>query len=163
MAHVELSISEAFAPSVTSVPGQHPAGFTEPDDGPGGDGFDRWCDTVADAAEPCLLIARDTTVAAVSPACCQLLGFGSPVAVFGRPLLGTLRLLDFTASRGELTEQDVERIPPLLAVSSQRLARGLLRVDRAGADGTDATVDAIATPILSHGEVMGSLTFFSEV
>ncbi|MEE6258369.1 hypothetical protein [Plantactinospora sonchi] len=159
MAHVELSISEAFAPSATSAPGQHPAGFAEPE----GDGFDQWGDTVSVAAEPCLLIAKDTTVAAVSSACCQLLGFGSPRAVFGRPLLGTLRLLDFTAARGELTEQDVERIPPLLAVSSERLARGLLRVERAGADGADATVDAIATPILAHGEVVGSLTFFSEV
>ncbi|ROT34324.1 hypothetical protein [Micromonospora sp. HM5-17] len=164
MAHVELSISEAFTPSPTPTRGQHRAGFLGAEGGAEVDGFDRWADTVATAAEPCLLITRDSTIAAVSPAGCQLLGFGTPIAVFGQPLLDTLRLLDFTAARGELTEQDVEKIPPLLAVSSQRLARGLLRVEGSGPNGADTTVDAIATPILGpDGAVVGSLTFFSPV
>lgn len=164
MAHVELSISEAFTPAPSRMPGQHSAGFVGADDAAEVDGFDRWAEVVSTAAEPCLLITRDTTVAAVSPAGCHLLGFSTPVAVFGQPLLDTLRLLDFTAARGELGEQDVEKIPPLLAVSSQRLARGLLRVGGAGPDGADVTVDAIATPILGpDSAVVGSLTFFSPV
>jgi hypothetical protein len=54
----------------------------------------------------------------------------------------------------------VGKIPPLLAMSSQRLSRGLLRVDR---DGTTATLDAIATPLFDDGRLAGSLTFFSEI
>ena len=85
-------------------------------------------------------------------------------ALIGRPLLdGGLRLLDFTANRGELTEAEADKIPPLLALSSGRLARGLLRVQAASADNSDATVDAISTPVLTDGTVAGSLTFFSEV
>ncbi|WP_239140963.1 PAS domain-containing protein [Plantactinospora endophytica] len=128
------------------------------------DGLSRWSETVSTAAEPCLLIDRDTTIAAVSTSCCQLLGLGRPFDALGRPLLGSeLRLLDFTAARGDLTEQDVDKIPPLLALHSGRLARGLLRVRCPEIEGPDATVDAIATPILTDGQVAGSLTFFSEV
>ncbi|MFY1688805.1 PAS domain-containing protein [Plantactinospora sp. WMMB782] len=177
MAHVELSISEAFPTPATTSPGHGSTGFDDADgrahvDGradAGGrarvDGFSRWSEAVSTAAEPCLLIDRETTIAAVSPSCCQLLGLGTPLEALGLPLLGSaLRLLDFTAARGELTEQDVEKIPPLLALQSARLARGLLRVRCPEGRGPDATtVDAIATPILTDGEVAGSLTFFAEV
>ncbi|WP_422772570.1 hypothetical protein ACN28C_06005 [Plantactinospora sp. WMMC1484] len=164
MAHVELSISEAFpTPGASSL--QHgPTGFDNADGSGGVDGFTRWSETVSTAAEPCLLIDRDTVISAVSSSCCQLLGLGSPISVLGRPLLGSdLRLLDFTAARGDLTEQDVERIPPLLALHSGRLARGLLRVRCPDDEHADATVDAISTPVLTDGLVAGSLTFFSEV
>jgi hypothetical protein len=152
VAHVELSLSEAFTPPTAAV--------LEP----GSDSFGRWSATVATAAEPCLLIDAHTVITSVSVSCCLLLGLGLPVEVLGRPLLhAELRLLDFTANRGELPEQEIEKIPPLLALSSGRMARGLLRV-RAGAAGrSDATVDAIATPLLRTSAVAGSLTFFSEV
>jgi hypothetical protein len=52
-------------------------------------------------------------------------------------------------------------IPPLLAVTSGRLARGLLRVQRPGQ--LPGTVDAIATPLRDGDTVVGSLTFFAEV
>lgn len=152
MAHVELSLSDAFAPR-----GSAPV--------PGPDSFGRWAVAVAQASEPCLLIDDRMNIAAVSQAACHLLGLSSPSYVMGRPLLdGTLRLLDFTAARAELPAQDVEKIPPLLALTSGRLARGLLRVATTGLTGeTDATVDAISTPVSSAGQVAGSLTFFSEV
>lgn len=152
MAHVELSLSEAFSPSTfTANPEQE------------SDNFTRWTTTVASATEPCLLIDLHTVIAAVSTSGCELLGLGTPADVIGQPLLrGGLRLLDFTAARGELTEQEVDKIPPLLALTSGRLARGLLRVC-SGEGASDATVDAISTPLLSHGVVAGSLTFFSEV
>lgn len=150
MAHVELSLSEAFVPD----PGDE---SPEPEVG----SFAAWAATVPGAAEPCLLIDLHTNIRAVSIACCDLLGLRAPAEAVGSPLLdGGLRLVDFTAARCELTEQDVEKIPPLLALTSGRLARGLLRVHSGGAD---ATVDAIATPLLAHGLVAGSLTFFSEV
>jgi hypothetical protein len=152
VAHVELSLSEAFVPQPSTTSEQE------------SDSFTRWSTTVAQAAEPCLLIDLGMIIAAVSASCCQLLGMGRPADVVDRPLLdGGLRLLDFTAARAELTGQETDKIPPLLALTSGRLARGLLRVSPRTTGQTDATVDAIATPILVQGVVAGSLTFFSEV
>ena len=152
MAHVELSLSEAFVPQPDTTAEQE------------SDSFTRWSLTVSQAAEPCLLIDMRMVIAAVSTSCCELLGMGDPPDVVDLPLLdGGLRLLDFTAARAELTGQETDKIPPLLALTSGRLARGLLRVQPRAAGQADATVDAIATPILVHGVVAGSLTFFSEV
>ncbi|GIJ35126.1 PAS domain-containing protein [Verrucosispora sp. WMMD703] len=152
MAHVELSLSEVFAPS----------GETPPE--PECDNIGRWSATVSSADEPCLLIDAETRVLAVSTAACELLQLGAPEDVIGLPLLdGGLRLLDFTAYRGELAEPEIDKIPPLLALTSGRLARGLLRIEAATEDAADATVDAISTPVVADGTVAGSLTFFSEV
>ncbi|MEV6816250.1 PAS domain-containing protein [Micromonospora sp. NPDC051296] len=151
MAHVELSLSEVFAPAAGTPTEQ------------GCDNIGRWSATVSSADEPCLLIDAETRVVAVSTAGCELLGLGAPEDVIGLPLLdGGLRLLDFTAYRGELAEPEIDKIPPLLALSSGRLARGLLRIE-AAEGASDATVDAISTPVLADGVVAGSLTFFSEV
>nr|MDT0659820.1 hypothetical protein [Micromonospora sp. DSM 115978] len=152
MAHVELSLSEAFAPPVAPLP--------EPET----DSFDHWCATVSSAAEPCLLIDTERVILAVSRSCCELLGLPAPTRILGHQLLdGELKLLDFTASRGELPEPETEKIPPLLALSSGRMARGLLRVAGGALRDSDATVDAIATPLLRDDTVAGSLTFFLEV
>ncbi|HEX6968545.1 MAG TPA: hypothetical protein VF174_07025 [Micromonosporaceae bacterium] len=147
MAHVELSLSDAFGRRQDPV-----------------DSLANWVASVAVAAEPCLIIDVDAVIAAASVSCCDLLGLGSPDSVVGQPLLdGNLRLVDFTTARNELTDAEVDKIPPLLALTSGRLAHGLLRV-RTDPDGrSDATVDAIATPLLVDGAVAGSLTFFSEV
>ncbi|PZG06810.1 hypothetical protein C1I95_31835 [Micromonospora craterilacus] len=151
MAHVELSLSEVFAPAAGTPTEQ------------GYDNIGRWSATVSSAGEPCLLIDAETRVVAVSTAGCELLGLGTPEDVIGLPLLdGGLRLVDFTAYRGELAEPEIDKIPPLLALSSGRLARGLLRIE-AVEGASDATVDAISTPVLANGVVAGSLTFFSEV
>jgi PAS domain-containing protein len=152
VAHVELSLSEAFVPQArTSIEPEY------------GSSVELWSATVAAAAEPCLLIDADFAIVAVSESACQLLGLGSPAEATGRSLLdGVLRLVDFTQARSELTETEIEKIPPLLALSSGRLARGLLRVP-AGGTPEAATVDAIATPISDEGTVSGSLTFFCEV
>lgn len=151
MAHVELSLSEVFSPAETP---------TEPES----DNVGQWSSTVSHAAEPCLLIDAETTVVAISSSGCELLCLGAPEDVIGYPLLeGGLRLVDFTANKSELTEQETDKIPPLLALHSGRLARGLLRVQGPGEDGPGITVDAISTPVLTDGTVAGSLTFFSEV
>ncbi|MFR9774566.1 hypothetical protein ACL02O_00710 [Micromonospora sp. MS34] len=151
MAHVELSLSEVF-PATAGTSAEQES-----------DNFGQWSGIVSRAAEPCLLIDGDTTVVAISAAGCELLFLGAPEDVVGRPLLeGGLRLVDFTAQPSELTEQESDKIPPLLALHSGRLARGLLRVQEPG-DGAGTTVDAISTPVLAEGEVAGSLTFFSRV
>lgn len=153
MAHVELSLTEAFLPEAGTCLEAEPGGSIH-----------CWSQTVAAAAEACLVIDADMTIAAVSASCCKLLGLGTPAGVLGRSLLdGVLRLVDFTAARGELAETEIDKIPPLLALSSGRLARGLLRVEARSGPETDATVDAIATPLWGNGQIAGSLTFFSAV
>ena len=152
MAHVELSLSGAFVPAART-PAE--AEFVT--------AINRWTSTVSSAVEPCLVINYTSTILAVSMSCSELLGLGNPAAAVGQPLLGgVLRLIDFTAGRGELAEPETEKIPPLLAVSSKRLARGLMRV-QPGGRGVDITVDAISTPLWETGQVVASLTFFSPV
>jgi hypothetical protein len=152
VAHVELSLSGGFVPQArTPAESEFVAGI------------DRWISTVATAVEPCLVIDVTTRILAVSPSCSELLGLGKPVDAVGQPLLGgVLRLIDFTAGGGELDEPEIERIPPLLAIRSKRLARGLMRVltDR---EESHLTVDAIATPLVEADQVGASMTFFSPV
>ena len=151
MAHVELSLSGAFVPQARTP--------TEAEFVPS---VDRWTLTVSAAAEPCLVIDVSGTILAISASCCELFGLGKPVESIGKPLGAALRMIDFTAGAGELDETDVERIPPLLAIRSERLARGLLRV-LPGPGEPPLTVDAIATPLLDGNQVAGSLTFVSAV
>jgi hypothetical protein len=151
VAHVELSLSGAFVPQART-----------PAEAEFAPSVDRWTATVAAAAEPCLVINTSMTIVALSASCSELLGLGKPVEAIGQPLSGVLHLLDFTAGAGELEESDADKIPPLLALRSERLARGLLRVVP-GPGETPLTVDAIATPLLDGGRVAGSLTFFSPV
>ena len=152
MAHVELSLSGAFVPQART-----------PTDPEFVASIDRWTATVAAAVEPCLVIDVTTRILAVSASGSELLGLGLPADAVGKSLLGgALRLIDFTAGAGELDEPEIEKIPPLMAIRSERLARGLLRVLNQ-ADGNPLTVDAIATPLLESGQVVASMTFFSAV
>jgi hypothetical protein len=141
--HVEMSVSEPSAvrrPLVESS-------------------LDRWGEVASGASEPCLVIDARATIVALSSAAAELLGFGGDAV--GRSLFdGVPRLLDFSSDRGELGDGEVGKIPPLFAMSSQRLSRGLLRVER---DGLTTTLDAIATPLFDDGRLAGSLTFFSRV
>jgi hypothetical protein len=119
----------------------------------------RWGLVVSDAHESCLVIDAEATIVALSVSCHQLLGLRD--SAVGRGVLdGVLRLLDFTPAAGALTDGEVGKIPPLLALSSGRLARGLMRVR--GAQHA-CTLDAIATPIFDGSSIVGSLTFFSTV
>jgi hypothetical protein len=149
VAHVELSLTQSFVPHARqSFLSDHVSTL------------DRWCGAVVSATEPSLVIDGLGLITAISESCCSLLGLGPPATAVGRPLLQGVRLVDFTAAQCDLTELEVVKIPPLLALSSGRLARGLLRVqcrDRA------CTVDAIATPLRDGDLVVGSLTFFAAV
>jgi hypothetical protein len=152
VAHVELSISEAFVPEARATIQPEQLGSLE-----------LWAHTVAAAGEPCMLIDVEMAIVAISESACQLLGLGNPGDATGESLVeGALRLVDFTQARTELPDVEIEKIPPVLAISSGRLARGLLRV-QSGIEGEAATVDAIATPLHDGGQVSGSLTFFCEV
>lgn len=151
MAHVELSLSEALV-----VPAPTPV---EP--GPGT--LRRWAAAVSTAAEPCLVIDAETRIVASSVACRKLLGLADSALTAGRLLLDTLRLVDFTAAPSQLDVADADKIPPLLALTSGRLARGLMRVCLSGPPDPAATVDAITTPLVEAGVVVGSLTFLSAI
>ena len=153
MAHVELSLSGAFVPQART-PAE--AEFVA--------NLERWTTTVLAAAEPCLVIDAETSILAVSPSCGDLLGLGKPAEAVGQPLLdaGLLRLIDFTASGGELTRPEIEKIPPVLAIRSGRPARGLMRV-QADPSYPALTIDAIATPLTEAEQVVASLTFFSAI
>jgi hypothetical protein len=149
VAHVELSLTESFVPH---VPHEEAAGTGS---------LQRWSGVLREAAEPSLVIDARETIIGVSLSCCELLGLGDPTAAVGKSLLDEVRLIDFTANQGELSEPEMANIPPLLAITSGRLARGLLRVLRLGQ--APSTVDAISTPLRDGDEVVGSLTFFAEV
>jgi PAS domain-containing protein len=147
VAHVELSLTESPVPSARE---------SQPDDA-----LDRWARTVAAAPEPCLVIDGMSEIIAVSTAACELLGFPGQAAVVGRHLFGgILRLLDFTSKPSLLADGELEKIPPVLAFNSHRLARGLMRV-RSG--DVVRTIDAIATPLFDRDKVVGSLTFLSQI
>jgi PAS domain-containing protein len=147
--HVEFSISD---------PHQLPAEPRTLD--PAESALDRWGATVDGAGEPCLVIDSDVIVVAMSASFEQMLGLAeSPV---NRPLLdgdGVLQVLDF-GDGNALEQLEVARMPPLLALSSGRLARGLIRIRCAKGP---CTFDAIATPLTDDGKVVGSLTFFSAI
>ena len=147
MAHVELSLSE---PSRSTV--DYAAGF--------GSTLGRWAFAVGWASEPCLLLDAAGIVISVSPGCLRLFAIDVGDAVGRRLVDGLLRLLDFSAVSGELPDWEVDKIPPLLALNSGGLARGLLRVAIRGAT---TTLDAVSTPLREGEAVVGSLTFFVPV
>jgi hypothetical protein len=123
------------------------------------DPLGHWVRAVAGAVEPCLVVDKRAVIIAMSDPCVAILGLpGSPVGASLRQ--GPLRLIDFSAGGDKLSDNEVNKVPPLLAVGSGRLARGLIRVR---CDGYVVTLDAVATPIGPPDAVAGSLTFVSPV
>lgn len=143
MAHVELSLTEAV-----------------PADGPVNVAIGRWVPAVREAAEACVLLDGDGVVVAASAACGQFFAVEPAEAVGRRLADDVLRLVDFSAASGVLPEWELERIPPVLALTSGTLARGLLR---AVGTGVTYTLDAVTTPLRDGDAVVGSLTFFATV
>jgi PAS domain-containing protein len=123
-----------------------------------GSSTDRWAAAVAGAQEYCLMLDVDAVIVAISESFEQLLGLDHP-AVGRDPLEGVLQLLDFADGRA-LADGETAKIPPLMALTSGRLSRGLLRISTAE---EPCTLDAIATPLLDGEVTVGSLTFFSRV
>jgi hypothetical protein len=123
------------------------------------DPLGHWVRAVAGAVEPCLVIDKRAVIVAMSQPCVAVLGLpGAPIGASLRE--GPLKLVDFGTGGDKLTENEVGKVPPILAMTSGRLARGLIRVR---CDGSVHTLDAVATPIGPPGAVAGSLTFFSAV
>jgi PAS domain-containing protein len=125
--------------------------------------LERWASVVEGAAEPSLVLDGDSTIIAASASCAEMIGLGDPAACRGKRLRDAgVHLVDFTGSLDELDPAEADKIPPILAISSRRLARGLMRV-ACPITKTACTMDAIATPLWDGATVVGSLTFFSEI
>jgi PAS domain-containing protein len=152
MTHIELSLSPLTQSPLAQSPLE--AGMTDP--------LERWAASLVAAEESCLVIDAAGIIVAASRPCARLFGLNQPAELTGRYMLDTkvLYLIDFTAAGNELGESERQKIPPLLALTSGRLARGLMRV-RNGED--NRTLDSIATPLRHDGEVVGSLSFFAVV
>jgi hypothetical protein len=121
----------------------------------------RWVAAVTESAEPALVIDASAVVIACTPSCARMLGL--PHTWMGERLPDALRLIDFTAAGSDLPEPERDLIPPLLAVASGRLARGLMRVRDCAHPGEIRTLDAISTPLHADGVAVGSLTFLCEI
>jgi hypothetical protein len=151
VAHLEMALTEplpAPAPDLSECPSATST-------------IDHWSDAVDTATEPCLVIDAKAVVLAASAAASELLGFVHSQAAVGVCLYdGSLPLIDFAAAASPLPDTELAKVPPVQALLSQRLSRGLLRV-RLGNE--VVTIDAIATPLWEDDEVVGSLTFFCTV
>jgi hypothetical protein len=142
---VELSLSESTEPDVVPAPATS---------------VEHWAMAVSEAAEPCLLIDSLSMIVAASASACALLGFEDQGHAVGRHLFaGVVRIIDFGDGE-KLPDSEIEKLPSVLAYSSGKLARGLLRVQVAG---EIRTLDAIATPLFDGQKPVGSLTFFSSI
>lgn len=125
--------------------------------------LDRWAAATVDASEPCLVLRADAVIIALSGTAAELFGFGNPNLASGRQLQDAVaHLMDFNDSPGQLDRSEADKIPPLLAISSGRLARGLIRI-ACPDSGTINTMDAVASPLWEAGTVVGSITFFSRI
>jgi hypothetical protein len=146
MTHVELSLSSTGNRYATSA--------AEP-------ALARWAAALTGADEAALIIDTEAQIVACTPGCAELLCLRT--SSIGERLQNSLRLIDFTAAGIDLPDADRELIPPLLAIASGRLARGLIRV-RCAHDATlTRTLDAISTPIRQDDTAVGSLTFLCEI
>lgn len=105
-----------------------------------------------------MLLAADASVVAASRTFGELAGVPQPDLAGSRLFGGVLEVLDFGAGH-PVSADELARVPPLLALTADALARSLLRVRRP--DGSCVTVDAISSPV--HGApddgVRGSVTF----
>lgn len=155
MAHIEFSLTALGAPAaIPDLDGQGFGALAV------AGSLTRWAVVVSGAAEPCVLLDAAGAVVAASPGCAALFSINA-AEVVGRPLVpGVLRLRDFNSVAGELPEWEIDKIPPLLAIRSGVLARGLLRVSSGD---VAATVDAISTPLRDGSALVGSLTFFAPI
>lgn len=152
MPHVELSLIDSRR-QAQSRPTGSPKAM--------GGSLARWAATVCGACEPCLVVDCRSTIVAASAPVTQLLRCGDPATARGRQLHDALvHLVDFSDPPDTLDKAETGKIPPLLAISSKQLARGLIRI---GGSGRPRILDAVATPLWEGGTVVGSLTFFSQV
>lgn len=117
------------------------------------EGLVAWAARVREAEEACLLLDDQGRVAAMSREGGALLGL-HPSASVGALLLDLVLAVDFTAAAVPLPDP-APKVPPLRALASGSLARGLVRVRRGE---LLATYDVVGVPVQG-----GALAFLTEV
>lgn len=114
-----------------------------------------WHAAVQASTEACLLLDRDARVVAASPSVGAVLGTTSASAV-GARFADLVTAVDFTS--GAAPDSELERsMPPLRALATGGLARGLLRLR--SVTGL-VTYDVVAVPLTGQS---GALAFFLAV
>ena len=119
-------------------------------------GIATWAERITEAQETALLLNERGRVVAISTGAALALNLDVTTCL-GTPLLDLVVVVDFTATGVPVEDPDVQ-LPPLKALRSQSMARGLVRL-RLG-EGVLVTYDCVGVP-LAGGE--GALAFFAEV
>jgi hypothetical protein len=119
-------------------------------------GVAAWGQRVMEAQETALLLNDRGRVVAISTGAALALNL-NPQTCLGKALLDLVVLVDFSATGVPVEDPDVQ-LPPLKALRSQTMARGLVRL-RLGR-GVLVTYDCVGVP-LAGGD--GALAFFAEV
>ena len=113
-----------------------------------------WVGAVRAAAERCLLLDGEGRVSAASPTMVSVVGGATALGVRFADLV---RLVDFTSGAAPQIEPE-RAMPPLRALTTGGLARGLMRLRVA--DGSLVTYDVVAVPLQGQ---RGVLAFFLPV
>jgi len=124
-------------------------------DGHGSGPIGVWHAAVQASEEACVLLDEDARVVAASSSVGAVLGTTAAAAV-GAKFVDLVTAVDFTS--GAAPDLELERsVPPLRALSTGGLARGLLRLRSAAGL---VTYDVVAVPLVGQA---GALAFFLAV
>ena len=115
-----------------------------------------WSDRVTQAQETVLLLNERGRVVAISTGAALALNLDTTTCL-GKSLLDLVVVVDFSATGVPVDDPDVQ-LPPLKAMRSQTMARGLVRL-RLGR-GILMTYDCVGVPLAGTS---GALAFFAEV
>jgi PAS domain-containing protein len=120
-----------------------------------------WVAVASASTDACLVLDHRGRILGCSQHAAELLGEPRN-GMRGRSLVGdVIHVVDFSAQAGP-GDSYAMRIPPLLALTSEMPARGLLRV-RHG-DGRHVTLDAVSAPLHAPAGVLaGSVSFLAAV
>lgn len=111
-----------------------------------------WGEAVRSSTECCLLLDAQARVSAASPAAASVLGLA-----LGVRFLDLVSTVDFTSGAAPDLEQE-RTLPPLRALATGGLARGLVRIRTAHDE--LVTYDVVAVPLARQS---GVLAFFARV
>jgi hypothetical protein len=119
-------------------------------------GIASWAERVTEAQETALLLNERGRVVAISTGAALALNLDVTTCL-GKALLDLVVVVDFSATGVPVDDPDVQ-LPPLKALRSQTMARGLVRL-RLGR-GVLTTYDCVGVPLAGGA---GALAFFAEV
>lgn len=119
-------------------------------------GVAAWADRVTEAQETALLLNERGRVVAISTGAALALNLDVTTCL-GKALLDLVVVVDFSATGVPVDDPDVQ-LPPLKALRSLTMARGLVRL-RLGR-GVLTTYDCVGVPLAGGA---GALAFFAEV